>query len=63
MYSTDVSRPDLLELLIVIAERYRDDHEIISLVLKVLANISCDPSYAEHIRSSGKHVIFKRITV
>ncbi|CAL8077560.1 unnamed protein product [Orchesella dallaii] len=46
-------RAELLDLMLVIAGQYSDNNEIMSLLLKVLANLSCDSSYAEHIRKSG----------
>ncbi|ODN06210.1 Protein SERAC1, partial [Orchesella cincta] len=46
-------RAELLDLMLVIAGQYPDNNEIMSLVLKVLANLSCDSSYADDIRKSG----------
>lgn len=60
---TDVSKSDLLDLLVVITQRYKGDHEIMSLVLRVLANVSCDQTYAEDIRSSGINNILLFINV
>ncbi|OXA62204.1 protein SERAC1 isoform X2 [Folsomia candida] len=44
---------DILDLLVVISREYRDSVDIMSLVLKVLANISCDTSSAQLIKDTG----------
>lgn len=56
-YILDLPKDDLLQLLLVIAKRWENEREIMSLVLKALANVSCDPSYAEDIRSTGIIII------
>lgn len=49
----------ILDVLVVIAKEYDNNVDIMSLVLKVLANLSCDPSAAQPIKDSGKIFLHK----
>lgn len=53
LFVPDLLSLSTLELLVVIWKDYHDSVELMSLVLRVLANLSCLPESGEPIRDSG----------